>query len=88
MNFDDGYVGTDIQVDNVGAIVEGNAIDPVAVTGGVLNFDSNTGEITIHGGVPAAEIDEGSVLMWGRSRRQKRSATCLSCNLSITRTRT
>jgi len=80
LNFDEGYVGTDIQVDNAGASFGNNVINQVNVIDGVLNFDSRTGEIILTGGVPDAGIDEGSVLMWGRSRRQKRSATCLSCS--------
>jgi hypothetical protein len=67
LSMTDGIVGTGIQVDNVGAIIEGlSSIDPVAITGGVLNFDSNTGMITITGGVPDAGIEEGSLLMWGK----------------------
>jgi hypothetical protein len=65
LNFDDGFVGTGIQIDNVGAIIGDNIIAPVAVTSGVLNFNSNTGEITITGAIPAAEIGE-TVLMTGQ----------------------
>ena len=65
LNFSEGFVGSGIQIDNVGALLGQNVIEPVAVTGGVLNFNSNTGVIEIRGGVPAADIPEDSVLMSG-----------------------
>jgi hypothetical protein len=62
LSVDQGFVGKDIQVDNVGAVVNGVVIDPIDVTGGVLNFDTNTGSITITGTVDGVE---GTNLMWG-----------------------